>query len=120
MPRAAPRPCTYPGCTALTDAGRCERHRAQIARETDERRGSARERGYTSRWDKARGTYLRANPLCRYCLELGRVEPATVVDHVKPHRGDQTLFWNTSNWQPLCKRCHDIKTATEDGGFGRG
>jgi 5-methylcytosine-specific restriction protein A len=28
------------------------------------------------------------------------------------------LFWNETNWQPLCKECHDRKTATEDGGFG--
>nr|WP_292832122.1 HNH endonuclease signature motif containing protein [Mesorhizobium sp.] len=29
------------------------------------------------------------------------------------------LFWDRSNWQPLCKPCHDRKTATSDGGFGR-
>ncbi|RKJ07590.1 HNH endonuclease, partial [Butyricicoccus sp. 1XD8-22] len=39
---------------------------------------------------------------------------ATVVDHIKPHQGDQSLFWNENNWQPLCKRCHDRKTRTED------
>ena len=44
---------------------------------------------------------------------------ATVVDHIIPHKGDQKLFWDTRNWQPLCKPCHDKKTATEDGGFGR-
>jgi 5-methylcytosine-specific restriction endonuclease McrA len=31
---------------------------------------------------------------------------------------DQQLFWNSENWQPLCKVCHDIKTASEDGAFG--
>jgi len=46
------------------------------------------------------------------------VNLARIVDHVIPHRGDQELFWDTSNWQPLCKRCHDVKTAGEDGGFG--
>lgn len=44
---------------------------------------------------------------------------ATVVDHITPHKGDKALFWQRANWQPLCKRCHDIKTAIEDGGFGR-
>jgi len=48
------------------------------------------------------------------------VQAATVVDHIKPHRGDKTLFWERSNWQALCKQCHDIKTAKEDGGFGNG
>ena len=42
-----------------------------------------------------------------------------VVDHIIPHKGDKVLFWDRSNWQPLCKTCHDTKTAREDGGFGR-
>lgn len=44
---------------------------------------------------------------------------STVVDHIKPHKGDQQLFWSKANHQALCKECHDTKTATEDGGFGR-
>ncbi len=44
---------------------------------------------------------------------------ADVVDHIIPHKGDQSLFWDSSNWQPLCKHHHDQKTAREDGGFGR-
>lgn len=43
---------------------------------------------------------------------------AEVVDHIQSHKGDMRLFWDESNWQPLCKRHHDIKTASEDGGFG--
>jgi 5-methylcytosine-specific restriction protein A len=45
------------------------------------------------------------------CHDEGRVELATVVDHVTPHRGDPELFWDIEgNWQPLCKACHDRKT----------
>lgn len=56
------------------------------------------------------------HPLCRYCLETGHATPATVVDHIIPHRGDQTLFWDEANWQPLCKLCHDsIKARHEQG-----
>ncbi|CQR75082.1 hypothetical protein SpAn4DRAFT_4446 [Sporomusa ovata] len=36
------------------------------------------------------------------------------MDHIKAHRGDQVLFWDQSNWQPLCKKCHDKKTRTAD------
>ena len=50
---------------------------------------------------------------------LPPITPATVVDHIKPHHGDQRLFWDVGNWQSLCKAHHDSKTATEDGGFGR-
>lgn len=32
----------------------------------------------------------------------GRIEAATVVGYITPHRGDQSLFWRRSNWQPLC------------------
>jgi 5-methylcytosine-specific restriction protein A len=46
------------------------------------------------------------------------IRQATVVDHKIPHKGDMKLFWDRSNWQSLCKCHHDIKTATEDGGFG--
>jgi 5-methylcytosine-specific restriction enzyme A len=42
-----------------------------------------------------------------------------VVDHIIPHRGDMTLFWNRKNWQAMSKTCHDKKTATQDGGFGQ-
>lgn len=70
-------------------------------------RESAAKRGYNSRWAKARATYLAANPLCVMCAQRGVVTPATVVDHKVPHRGDSGLFWDSGNWQSLCKRCHD-------------
>lgn len=40
-------------------------------------------------------------------MKRGQVVAATIVDHVIPHRGDQQLFWDKSNWQSLCKHCHD-------------
>jgi 5-methylcytosine-specific restriction enzyme A len=82
------------------------------------KRGTASQRGYGSRWQKARATYLLAHPLCVECGKSGRLTVATVVDHITPHKGDQSLFWNHDNWQSLCKQCHDIKTAREDGAFG--
>ena len=84
-----------------------------------EQRPTAAQQGYGSRWQKARRTFLDRRPLCAHCEEQGKVTPATVVDHITPHKGCQALFWDTANWQPLCKRHHDSKTAREDGGFGR-
>ena len=74
------------------------------------------QRGYGSRWQKARATFLSRpeNVLCRMCSERGLMVLATVVDHVIPHRGDQALFWDTSNWQPLCRRCHDGRKQADE------
>ena len=121
MATAAKHPCNHPGCSVLLPYGEryCQPHRKAIQQRSDAQRGSSTERGYSSAWQRARAYYLSAHPLCRMHEQQGRVEPATVVDHIKPHRGDKALFWDSDNWQPLCKRCHDIKTAREDGGFGR-
>lgn len=70
-------------------------------------RTSARARGYTTRWDKASKGFLRNNPLCTCCEANGTAQPAQVTDHTVPHRGDNKLFWLRSNWQGLCKWCHD-------------
>ncbi len=80
-----------------------------------------RDRLYGRRWKKARAAYLRANPLCVFCERRGRVTAATVVDHRTPHHGDERLFWDWANWQPLCGPCHDsVKQALETGGVIRG
>ncbi|MFG1452780.1 HNH endonuclease signature motif containing protein [Xanthobacter sp. V2C-8] len=84
-----------------------QRTKRERDQQVDQRRGSARKRGYDSRWDKARKSYLSSHPLCVMCEREGRVTAATVVDHIKPHRGDQVLFWDAGNWQPLCKPHHD-------------
>lgn len=81
-------------------------------------RPSSAKRMYGYKWQQARDGFLARHPLCAYCEVEGRVTPATVVDHIKSHRNDPALFWNRANWQPLCKRHHDIKTARDDGGFG--
>ncbi len=74
------------------------------------------ERGYTYAWQKARERFLRANPLCAYCMrDERRPVAASIVDHVVPHEGDQRLFWDEDNWQALCKPCHDGVKAREEG-----
>ena len=45
-------------------------------------------------------------PLCRLCLEAGRVPPATVADHVVPHLGDFTAF-RLGQLRSLCAECHN-------------
>lgn len=109
-PKKPLKPCKYLGCPNLTEDKYCNEHKEFNVKE----RATANERGYDSKWRTARNRFLKANPLCIRCKEEGRLVKATVVDHVKPHRGDKKLFWDESNWQALCKRCHDKKTMTED------
>lgn len=111
--------CRKAGCQRLTDGPYCEEHK-QAPAERDRERGTSAQRGYGHRWRKARATYLQSHPLCVHCRQRGRVTAATDVDHIKPHRGDQALFWDKDNWQALCASCHSAKTAREDGGFGNG
>ena len=104
MPYRPKKPCRHPGCAKLTDGRYCEEHislHPEVIR-------SAAKRGYGSK------AYLREHPLCEICKRNGKYVQAAVVDHVKPHRGDSKLFWDKSNWQSLCKPCHDKKTGNED------
>ena len=70
-------------------------------------------RMYNRRWQRTRRQFMKDNPLCISCNARGIVRPAEEVDHVTPHKGDQGLFWDTANWQALCKRCHSRKTQRE-------
>ena len=102
MPFAAPSIC---GCgRAIPSGHRCScrivAHRERT-KAHDAKRGSARSRGYDSKWDRERAAFLKLNPTCQLCPA-----PATVVDHKTPHKGDMGLFWNRSNWQGLCAHCH--------------
>ena len=112
MPSRPNTPCKQNGCPRLVTYGNkyCEDHKELHAFESK----STKEKGYTSRWNKARTRYLKLHPLCVHCQKEGKLTKARVVDHISPHRGDQELFWNENNWQALCKSCHDRKTMTAD------
>ena len=84
----------------------------------DQRRGTRQELWYTNAWARYSRDRLKRYPWCVRHEQLGRLVPASVTDHSEPHRGDPVLFWSEPNHQSLCKRCHDAKTAREDGGFG--
>jgi len=83
-----------------------------------EHRPNSYQRGYTRRWSRVRLIQLKKYPLCAICLLKGVTTIATEVDHIVPHRGNQTLMYDPDNFQSLCKPCHSRKTAKTDGGFG--
>jgi 5-methylcytosine-specific restriction protein A len=114
------RQCKVDGCFALvsTDVGYCERH-AYVA---TQRKAQAAE-GAALRWDahhtktgggwvyrgarwrEIRDAQLLRQPRCAMCGEEG-----TQVDHITPHRGDESLAFDLGNLQTLCRRCHARKS----------
>lgn len=115
-PQKAKRPCLSSGCKDFaSNKGYCDKHQSRV-KQRDRDRGTAHQRGYDAEWKKHRDQFLKEHPLCVECSRKGYVMPATVVDHIIPHKGDKVLFWDKKNWQPLCETHHNIKTASEDRG----
>lgn len=108
MAGAPMRRCRRTGCRGLVQGGTCTA--CGTSGKAKEYQPGARQRGYTKKWERYRKGFLGRNPLCVTCLAAGRTEPATVVDHIVPHRGDMRLFWDFANHQALCERCHNRKT----------
>lgn len=63
-------------------------------------------------WKRLRNTFISLHPLCQFCLENEKVEPATEVHHTVPFlRGKNEqerweLFLDEKNLIPLCGKCH--------------
>lgn len=127
MPPAPRKPCKHPGCPQLVSNGAyCGQHEKKKAeavkierKKYDNERGTSHSRGYDYRWQKYSKQYRIDHPLCEICLKTNIVELSECVDHIIPVADkDDPLFWEPTNHQALSKRCHDIKTASEDGGLG--
>jgi len=69
---------------------------------------------YNAKWAKMSKAFRTKNPLCVYCLQVGKTTPAEVVDHIIPHLGNKKLFNDPNNLQALCKQCHDSVKAKEE------
>jgi 5-methylcytosine-specific restriction enzyme A len=120
VPLLPSRSCKSIGCRGIgEDDGFC--HNCRVDGKARDPRPSSRARGYDSRWQVYTKAFIAHHPLCvdpfnRHPQFKGASQ---VVDHREPHRGDMKLFWDHANHQPLCTQCHNFKTATVDGGFGR-
>ena len=115
---ALKRLCKQPGCKNLADYPDkyCEHHKRLETPEDGHFLGGEYDSFKTEwahlyrspRWTKASREFLSQHPVCVRCGA-----PATAVDHIIPHRGDESLFWDSGNWQPLCFKCHQLKTLEE-------
>ena len=66
-------------------------------------------------WKALRQAQLQREPLCRMCREKNILTPATVCDHIEPHRGDVRKFW-LGPFQSLCADCHNSDKALIESG----
>jgi 5-methylcytosine-specific restriction endonuclease McrA len=58
---------------------------------------------------RAKVLSMAKNAVCCICHRAA----ATIADHIKPHKGDWSLFTKLDNLQGACKACHDAKSTTE-------
>jgi 5-methylcytosine-specific restriction endonuclease McrA len=79
--------------------------------------GSSTARGYGADWQRVRRAVLAIEPLCRFCADVGRTEPATDLDHIRPFDGlADPLRLDADNLRPLCRPCHMQRTARQASG----
>lgn len=118
MPTRASKLCSK--CSSLAfRQGMCMKHYKEYrAKQEQDRDNKWLYLYHDRRWLELRAQQLADEPLCINCKIQHRLTPATVADHVIPHKGDPKLFFDLDNLQSLCKPCHDRKTSREDGGFG--
>ena len=64
----------------------------------------------TQRWQRLRKQKLQVNPLCELCLKQGRLEVATVVDHIAGINKGGQAFPPLDALMSCCESCHNRKT----------
>ena len=109
MPKLPPRPCTYPGCTAMQiKRGYCQQHQDNGG--WQKRTDYGRIKG--PKWKAIKRRIMeRDGWLCQVCKSSGKLSTATEVDHVNPLSLGGTDA--DDNLQAICQSCHKRKTASE-------
>lgn len=115
MPRRPASRCTACG-TRKDPSGRCSTCKPARARTSGQNRKDWRWVYDDKRWPPLRDQVLSEEAVC----SCGCGRPPTVVDHIRPHRGDEQLAFDRANLQAMTKTCHDSKTAHETGFAGHG
>jgi len=124
MPNASLNICSYPGCAALVNRGRCNRHKKQpMDKERHKRYNTMRPRSDsfygTAAWKNARQSFRLEHPLCCECERMGLIRPMNVVDHIIPLKLRPDLALDPANLRSLCSRHHAlIGEKVSQGGAG--
>jgi 5-methylcytosine-specific restriction protein A len=115
LPQRLKKPCHYPGCPVLVEAGQtyCKKHRDIVNREKNKRynkqkRDKEMQKFYnSSSWKKLRKIKLNKDPLCERCLKMDRIRVADVVHHIKEAKEHPELRLREDNLMSLCHNCHN-------------
>jgi len=96
----------------------CIQHggKANNFRKNEQNKGSLY---HSAQWHSLRVIQLTREPLCAGCKSRGKIESATVVDHIFPWMqiSKEAFFFNI--FQSLCVHCHNYKTQLERKGTYR-
>ena len=113
--------CKKNGCGRTTQEGKeyCYLHKEleNTKRQIFTKRGKSSEwhKLYESQtWRNISKNFLKKYPVCFICGS-----PAKIADHIIPHRGNVSLFYDETNLQPMCWSCHSRKTLKENNNFHR-
>ncbi|MBR4401038.1 MAG: HNH endonuclease [Synergistes sp.] len=121
MPKAAKKPCAFPGCRVLIEYNEryCAAHKhyesarqAESNREYDSKRPERHHFYHSHEWQKMRRRFLAQHPLCEMCLLDNRISAAVIVDHIV-EISDGGSPVDPANLQALCVYHHNQKTAAE-------
>src|SRR5512143_4379613 len=64
----------------------------------------------TKKWQRLRRHKLQQNPLCEICLKAGKLEVATVVDHIVGVNKGGQAYPALDGLMSCCESCHNRKT----------
>ena len=103
------RVCSFPGCPALVDRGRCEQHAAKQYLTPRRPAKSGPSDPFKSLQSKWRKTIIARDPICRF---PGCRKPSAEADHIVPR--SKGGGWELENGQGLCKSHHSQKTRREE------
>ncbi|TWE29932.1 5-methylcytosine-specific restriction protein A [Prauserella muralis] len=107
--RRALKVCSTSGCPELVESGRC----AGCETRADRVRGTARQRGYGTRWERKRDDYLARHPFCERAACFRQATDVNHLDGLGPGGPDG---YADHNLEALCHSHHSQHTAREQPG----
>jgi 5-methylcytosine-specific restriction protein A len=123
-PQKRPKPCTRCGQPAAAGQSQCERHLAQARARTDQKRGTAAQRGYNRQHDQVfrAGVFALYGDRCVMPSPFGYghcARPATHADHYPKSRRELEAAGDDPNdprhGRPLCEHHHNSHTGRTQG-----